>query len=207
MLKCENELSVQRAEGKPVWKEERMLSWAWKSQKFDDLGYGKEFYIFISVQPLSRVWFFLTPWTTAHQASLSSPSSRACSNSCPSSWWCHATISSCHPLLLLPSIFPSIRVFFIVCQLFASGGQSIGVSASASVLPMNIQDWFPLGLTGWISLKSMSLKSLLPTTVQNINSLVLVFLYIVQLAHLYMTTGKTIFLSFLTVVGRMDCRD
>ena len=63
----------------------------------------------------------------------------------------------CHPLLFLPSIFPSIRVFFPMSQHFASGGQSIGASASASVLPMNIQGWFPLGLTGfWTSFPDSS---------------------------------------------------
>ena len=67
----------------------------------------------------------------------------------------------CHTLLLLPSIFPSIRVFSND-QLFASGGQSTGVSASASVLPMNIQDWFPLGLTGFIPLQSKELLVKLP---------------------------------------------
>ena len=66
----------------------------------------------------------------------------------------------CGPLLLPPSIFPSIRVFSNESS-FTSGGQSIGVSASASVLPMNIQDWFLLGWTGWISLESKGLKSLL----------------------------------------------
>ena len=63
----------------------------------------------------------------------------------------------CCPLLLLPSIFPSLRVFSNE-SVFTSGGQSIGVSASASVLPMNIQDWAPLGLTGWISLQSKGLS-------------------------------------------------
>ena len=63
----------------------------------------------------------------------------------------------CRPLLLPPSIFPSIRIFSM-SQFFTSGGQSIGVSASASVLPMNIQDWFPLGWTGWISLQSKGLS-------------------------------------------------
>ena len=79
-----------------------------------------------------------------------------CSNSCPSSQWWHPTISSCCPLLLLPSIFPASGSFQI-SQFFASGGQSIGASASTSVLPMNIQDWFPLGWTGWISLQSKGL--------------------------------------------------
>ena len=67
------------------------------------------------------------------------------------------------PLLLLPSIFPSIRVFQMT-QFFASGGQRIGVSASASVLPMNTQDWSPLGWTGWISLKSEGLLRVFPNT-------------------------------------------
>ena len=69
-------------------------------------------------------------------------------------------ILCCRPLLFLPSVFPSIRVF-PVSQFFASGGQSTGVSASASVLLVNIQDWFPLRLTGWISLLSKGLSSLL----------------------------------------------
>ena len=82
-----------------------------------------------------------------------SPTPGACSNSCPSSWWGHPTISSSVILfLLLPSIFPSIRVFSKESILRIRWQRSIGVSASASVLPMNIQDWFPLALTGLISL-------------------------------------------------------
>ena len=72
----------------------------------------------------------------------------------------------CHPLLLLSSIFPNIRVFQM-SQLFASGGQNIGVSASTSVFPMNTQDWFPLEWTGWISLQSKGLSRVFSnTTVQ-----------------------------------------
>ena len=82
-----------------------------------------------------------------------SPTPSACSNSCPSSWWCHPTISSSIvPFSCLQSCPASGS--FPVSQLFASGGQNIGVSASTSVLPENpenIQDWFPLGWTGWIS--------------------------------------------------------
>ena len=95
-----------------------------------------------------------------------SPNPGVYSNSHPLSWWCHPTIQSSvvHPLLLPPSIFPSIRVF---SNESVSGGQSIGVSASASVLPMNIQDWFPLGWTGWISLLSKGLSRVFSnTTVQ-----------------------------------------
>ena len=89
-----------------------------------------------------------------------SPTPRACSNSCPSSQWCHSTLSSsCHPFLLLPSVFLSIRVFSNESVL-PSGGQSVGASASTSVLTMNIQDWFHLGLTDWISLPSKGLSRL-----------------------------------------------
>ena len=106
-----------------------------------------------SVQ-FSRIRFFATPWTAARQASLSItncqslPKPMSIESVMPSN---HLIL--CCPLFLLPSIFPSIRVF-LNGQLFASGGQSIGVSASTSVLPMNTQDWSPLGWTGWISLQS-----------------------------------------------------
>ena len=102
-----------------------------------------------SVQLLSHVWPFVTPWTVAPQASLSianswrSPKHMSIESVRPSD---HLIL--CRPLLLLPSIFLSIRVFS------NQSVQSIGVSASASVLPMNIQDWSPLGWIGWISLQS-----------------------------------------------------
>ena len=98
----------------------------------------------------SRVRLFATPWTATRQASLSITNSQSLPKLIsielvmPSN---HLTL--CHPLLLLHSIFPNIRG-----QLFTSGGQSIGISASTSVLPMNTQDWSPLGWTGWISLQS-----------------------------------------------------
>ena len=89
-----------------------------------------------------------------------SPSPGAYSNSCPSSRWCHTSISSSVvPFSCLQSFLASGS--FPMSQLFASDGQSIGVLASASVLPMNTQDWSPLGWTGWISLQSKGLKSLL----------------------------------------------
>ena len=111
------------------------------------------FYLFMcSVQLLSHVRLIATPWTAAGQASLSIPTPGACSNSCPSSRWCHPTISSSVvPFSSWLKSFPASGSF-PMSQFFASGGQSIGVSASASVFPMNIQDWFPLGSTGWISL-------------------------------------------------------
>ena len=84
-----------------------------------------------------------------------SPTPRIYSNSGPLSWWCHTTISSSViPFSSWFQCFPASGAF-PMSQFFASGGQSIGVSASASVLPMNIQDWFPLGWTGWVSLHVM----------------------------------------------------
>ena len=87
-----------------------------------------------------------------------SPTPGVYSNSCPLSWWCHRTISSSAvPFSSRLQSFPASGSLQM-SQFFASGGQSIGVSASASVLPMNIQDWFPLGRTGWISLQSKELS-------------------------------------------------
>ena len=93
-----------------------------------------------------------------------SPTPRACSNSCPLRRWCRPIISSSVTGFssCLQSFPPSES--FQMSQFFASGGQSIGVSASASVLPMNIQDWFPLGWIGWISLQSKGLASVFSST-------------------------------------------
>ena len=116
---------------------------------------------------LSCVWLFETPWTEAHQASLFFTISRVYTNSCPLSQWCHPTISSSVALFssCLQS-FPASRSY-LMSQLFSSGGPSIGASASASVLPMNIQGWFPLWLTGLISLQSKGpLRVFSNTTVQ-----------------------------------------
>ena len=116
---------------------------------------------------LSRVQLFVTPWTAAYQPSLSITNSwsllklMSIESVMPSS---HLIL--CRPLLLLPSIFPSIRVFSNESVLCISG-ESIEDSASALVLPMNIQDWFPLGLTGLISLQSKWLSRVFSnTTVQ-----------------------------------------
>ena len=96
-----------------------------------------------------------------------SPTPGACSNSCPSSWWCHPTnSSSVIPFSSCLQPFPASGSF-PMSQFFASGGESIGTSASASVLPIDIQDWFPLGLTGLISLQSKGLSRVFSnTTVQ-----------------------------------------
>ena len=105
-----------------------------------------------------------------------SPTFGACSNSCPLSWWCHPTISSSViPFSSRLQSFPGSGSF-PMSQSFTSSSQSIGVSVSASVLPMNIQGWFPLGLTGLISLQSKGPQKSSPTPqFKSINSLMLSF--------------------------------
>ena len=123
---------------------------------------------FSSFQSLSHVWFFATPWTAARQASLSIIYCWSLLKLMSTSRWCHTTMSS--SIVWFSSQFQSFPASgsFQISQFFASGGQSIGVSASASVLPMNIQDWFPLGWTGWIPLQSKGLSRVFSnTTVQN----------------------------------------
>ena len=118
----------------------------------------------IVVQSISCVWLFATPWTTACPASLSSTISQNCLNSCSLNWWCHPNISSSVARFSrCPQSFPASGSF-PVNWLFASDGQSIGASASASVLPVNIQGWFPLGLTGLISLQSKGLPRIFSST-------------------------------------------
>ena len=120
-----------------------------------------------SVQSLSRVRLFATPWTTARQACLCITAPGTYSNSCPLSWWCHPTIlPSVIPFSSRHQSFPASGSF-PMNQFFESGDQSIGASALASVLPMNIQDWFPWGWTSWISLQSKGLSRVFSnTTVQ-----------------------------------------
>ena len=108
----------------------------------------------------------------------------------------------CHPLPLLPSVFPSIRVF-PVSQLFTLGGHSIGVSASAAVLQRNIQGWYPLGLTGLISLLSRGLTSLLQHHNSNVSILWHSTFFMIQLSHPYVTTGKTISLIRQSFVSKV----
>ena len=116
---------------------------------------------FSSVRSLSHVRLFAIPWNAARQASLSITTPGACSNSCPLSWWCHPTISSSViPFSTCLQSFPASGSF-PVSRLFTPGGHSTGASALASVLPVNIQDWFPLGLTGLISLLSKGLSRVL----------------------------------------------
>ena len=145
---------------------------------------------FSSIQSFSHVWLFGNPWTAACQASCPLSTPGACSNSCQLRRWCHPTISSsaAHFCSCLQSI-PESRSF-PMSQFFASDGQSIGVPASASGLPMTIQDWFPLGLTGLISLLSKGLSRVFSkTTVQKhkfFDAVLFLFLFlffIVQLSN------------------------
>ena len=123
------------------------------------------------------------------------------SNSCPSSWWCHPAISSSViPFSSCPQSLP-VSGSLPMSQLFASGDQSIGVSASASVLPMNTQDWSPLRWTGWISLQSRGLSRVLKHYSSKASILWCSAFFTVQLSDPYMTTGKTIGLIRQTFVG------
>ena len=140
---------------------------------------------FSSVQSLRCVQFFATPWTAARQASCPSLSPGVCSNSCPLSQWCHPAISS--------SVIP----FSSHLQSFPASGYfsesvlrirwpNIGASTLASVIPMNFQDWFPLGWTGWISLLSKGLQRVSPTPLfKSTNSSVLSFLYGLTLTSIH----------------------
>ena len=157
---------------------------------------------FSSVQSLSRVSLFATPWTAARQTSLSISCPGVYANPCPLSQWCHPAISSSVTPFSCPQSVPALGSF-TVSQLFAWGGQSNGVSASASVLPINTQDWSPLGWTGWISLQAKGLKSLL----QHHSSKASIFrhsaFFTFQLSHPYTTTGKTIALTRQSFVGKV----
>ena len=113
---------------------------------------------FSSVQSLSGIRLFVTPWTATCRPPCPSQTPIAYSNSYLLSWRCHPTISSSViPFSSCLQPFPASGSFQM-SQSFASGGQSIGASASASVLPVSVQDWFPLGWTGWISLQSKGLS-------------------------------------------------
>ena len=119
---------------------------------------------------------------------------------CPSSRWCHTTISRCRPAssCLQPS---RASGFILMNRLFTPGGPSIGTSASASVLPMNIQNWFPLGWTGLISLQSKGLPRFLHHHCTKASILWHSAFFMVQLSHPHRTTGKTIALTIQTFVG------
>ena len=121
--------------------------------------------------------------------------------------WVGDAIQPSHPSSVVPfsshlQSFPASESF-PMSQLFASGGQSTGVSASTSVLPMNIQDWFPLGWTGWISLQSQGLSRVFSNTSSKASILWCSTFFMVQFSHPYMTTGKTIALTRQIFVGKV----
>ena len=152
------------------------------------------------VQSLNRVkTLHVTPWTAACQACLCFTISRSFLKLMSIESWYHPTISSS------VTLFSSLQPFlasgsFPISQLFSSGGQSIGASASASVLLLNIQGWFPLGLTHLISLLSKTLKSLLQHTISKASILWHSAFFMVQLSHPNMINGKTIAFNFLSKV-------
>ena len=112
----------------------------------------------------SVIWLSATPWITDARPPCRSPTPRVYLNSCPSSWCCHPAISSSViPFSSCPQSLPASG-FFPMSQLSTWDGQSIGVSASASVFPMNTLDWSPLGWTGWISLQSKGLSRVFSNT-------------------------------------------
>ena len=156
----------------------------------------------VFVQSLSHVRLLMTPWMAARQASLSITNSQSLlklisiESVMPSN---HLIL--CRPFLLLISVFPSIRVFSNESAL-RSGDQSTGTSTSASVLQVNTQGWFPLGLTGLSFLLSKGLLNLLQHNMKVSIRRCPAF-FMVQLLHLYVTTGKTITLTTWTFVGKM----
>ena len=166
------------------------------SQNQDLFQWVGSWHQFSSVPLLSHVQLFVTPWTVACQASLS------------------FTVSwSLLRLMFIESVMPSNHLIlcpllsasgsFLMSQLFASGCQSIRASASASVLPMNIQDWFPLGLTDLISLQSKWLSRIFSNTIIWRHQFFGAQLFMAQHSHPYVTAGKTIALTRWTFVGKV----
>ena len=126
-----------------------------------------------------------------------------CLNSCPLSQWCHPTISSSViPFSSYPQSFPASGSF-PVSQVFASGGHSFGASTLASVLPMNIQGWFPLGLISLITLQSKGLPRVFSNTTVQKHQFFSTQLFSWSNSHPYMTTGKTIALTSWTLVSKV----
>ena len=164
--------------------------------------------IFVVVQSLSCVQLFVTPWTAACPASLSITNSQSLLKLVSIEFELKSiTIhvgDAIQPSLPLSSPSPPcLQSFpasgsFLMSQLFESGGQSIEASASASVLTMNIQDWFPLGLTCLISLQSKGFSRVFYNTTSKASIFWYPDFFLVQLSHPYMTTGKTIAFTIQT---------
>ena len=188
------------------------MDWKWPESNavYPRWAKGKAFcFLFVSLFCLfqfscSVLSDSLRPHEPQHdRPSCPSPTPGVHRNPCPLSQWCHPTISSSViPFSSYLQSFPASGSF-PMSQLFASGGQSIGVLASTSVLPVNSQDWSPLGWTGWISLQFKGLSRVFSnTTVQKHQFFGSAF-FTVQLSHPYMTTGKPIALTRRTFVGKV----
>ena len=157
----------------------------------------------IVAQLLSHVQLFATHGLQHIRLPCPSLSPGVSSDSCPLTWWCHPTTSSSvAPFSSCPQSFTASRSF-PVSWLFSSGGQSIGASASASALPMNIQGWFPLGLTGLISFQSRDSQEPSPAPQLKVSILQHSVFFVDQLSYSYMTTGKTIVMTVWTFVGKV----
>ena len=146
-----------------------MIKWVKETEIIKDMAVATKVPIWLKYQFSRSVMSnYFQPHGPQHaRIPCPSPTPWACSNSCSSSLWCHPTISSSVvPFSSQLQSFPASGSFQM-SQFFTSGGRNVGASASASVLPMNIQDWFPLGWIGWISLRSKGLSSVFSnTTVQ-----------------------------------------
>ena len=143
------------------------------------------------------------PWTADARLPYPSPAPGACSNSCALNLWCHPTISSSVvPFSYCLQSYPASGSF-LMSQLFSSGGHSFEASVSATVLSVNIQHWFPLGLSGFITLLSKRLKSLLQHQSSKASVLLRSASFMVQLSHLYLTTRETIALTIQSFVGKV----
>ena len=152
---------------------------------------------FNSVQSLSRVRLFVTPWTAARRPPCPSPSTEVYSNLCPLSRWCHSTISSSVvPFSSCLQSFPASRSFQM-SQFFTSGGQSIGVSASTSILPMSKYSGLISFRIPWLDLLAVqeTFKSLPQHHSSKASILRHSVFFIVQLSHPHITIGKTIVLD------------
>ena len=154
------------------------------------------------VQSPSCVWLFATPRTAHGRPPCPVPSPRVCPSSCSLHWWCHSAISPSDALLsFCPQSFPTSGTF-PMSRLFTSQDQNTGASASALVLPVNIQGWSPLRLTGLTSLLSKGLWGFSSSTTSlKASVLWCSAFFTVQLLQLYMITGKTIALTVLPLLA------
>ena len=158
--------------------------------------------IIVVVQSPSQVWLFVTH--RLHRARLLCPSlsPEVCSDSYSLSWWCYVTISSSATLFFCFQSFPA-SASFPMSQLFASGGQSVGASTLVSVPPVNIQDWFPLGLTGLISIQSKGLSRVFSSTTVWKHQFLGTQPSLWSNPHMSMTAGQTIALTIWTFVDKV----